>query len=146
MKLTDFLEKKTISILAAPTKVAALDAALAMLRDHPAVADWAAVVDAVWQREEALPTGIGLGIGVPHVRCACLRSPVAALVLLHEGVDYGSMDDEPVRVILLIAMPEGMHKEYLQYLATACRKLQERKFRQGLLACASPDEVWEALS
>jgi len=56
-----------------------------------------------------------------------------------------SIDGIPVRVILMIAMPEGLHKEYLQYLATACRHFQKAEFRERLLACASADELWDAL-
>jgi len=145
MKLSDYLSREYVAVLDVDSKRAAIDAVLAILSRHPAIVDAAMLADAIWQREDALSTGIGLGIGVPHVRCACTREAVAALATLRQGIDYGSMDGIPVRLILMIAMPEGKHKEYLQYLATACRLFQNKKFRERLFAARDADELWQAI-
>ncbi|MCX7934627.1 MAG: PTS sugar transporter subunit IIA, partial [Planctomycetota bacterium] len=143
MRLSDYLGRDYVAVLDAANKREAIDAVLAILARHPAIVDAAALADAIWQREEALSTGIGLGIGVPHVRSDCTREEVAALATLRRGVDYGSMDGVPVRLILMIAMPEGKHKEYLQYLATACRLFQNQEFSERLFAAQDADELWQ---
>ena len=145
MHLYEYLSSECVAILDAGTKTEAIEKAIRLMQANAAISDPALFADAIWQREEALSTGIGLGIGVPHIRCKSVRNPVAALAVLRQGIDYGSIDGIPVRVILMIAMPEGLHKEYLQYLATACRHFQKAEFRERLLACASADELWDAL-
>jgi nitrogen PTS system EIIA component len=142
MKLSEYLSRECVAVLDAESKNEALEKAIDLLRTSPAISDPVVFSDAIWQREEALSTGIGLGIGVPHVRCKSVRSPAAALVTLRQGVDYGSIDGIPVRVILMIAMPEGMHKEYLQYLATACRLFPKAEFREKILVCPDAAELW----
>ena len=142
MHLHEYLARDCVAVLEAGSKTEAFEKVIGLLATHPAISDPALFADAIWQREESLSTGIGLGIGAPHVRCKSVRNPAAALAVLRQGIDYGSIDGIPVRVILMIAMPEGRHKEYLQYLATACRLFQKAAFRERLLACPNADALW----
>lgn len=142
MRIKDWLAPARVAVAEAVTKQDALDQAMGLLHGNPRIADMDGFRRAVWEREEVLPTGIGLGIGVPHVRSACVRDNVAAMVLLREGVDYGSIDGMPVRLLLLIAMPEGTHSTYLEYLATATRRFQDAECRERLFACRSAEELW----
>lgn len=145
MKLHTYLAPPRVAVLDAGTKENAIAALLKLFAGHPSIADHGALADAIWEREEALPTGIGLGIGVPHVRLTSVRAPVAALGVLKTGIDYSSLDGIPVRVLLMVAMPAGMHKEYLQYLARASRLFQDETFRDELQACRTADALWEVV-
>jgi mannitol/fructose-specific phosphotransferase system IIA component (Ntr-type) len=146
MKLSDYLSRKRVAVLEASDKREALNATLALFEGMTHISSQEKFAAAIWEREEVLPTGIGLGIGVPHVRCESVRDPAAALVVLRRGVDYGSLDGAPVRVILMIAMPDGAKNDYLQYLANASRLFQRAPFRNALLACDNPDQLWEIVS
>lgn len=142
MKLSQYLTADRVRVSSCATKEEAIDALLASFADCSEIADHAGLADAIREREEVLPTGIGLGIGVPHVHCKAVRDPVASLLVLREGVEYGSMDGEPVRLLLMIAMPEGMHNVYLSYLARVSNLLMQDQFRKAVLACADQDSLW----
>lgn len=143
MKFSAYLSSRRVRVIDGESKTDAINAALAALEGHPSVRSHSALREAIWKREEVLPTGIGLGIGVPHVRSDVIRDPVAVLAVLRNGVDYGAIDGVPVRVILLIAMPDGKHNDYLAYLAKASRCFQKADFRNALMECDTADAVWE---
>ncbi len=146
MQLNSLLSRKRVAWITATDKRSALLGLIELLRNSPSVSDLDAFTEAVWRREEVLSTGVGLGIGVPHVRCRAVRSPVAALGVLRTPVDYGSIDNLPVSIVLMVGMPENSHTEYLEYLAAATLLFKEEAFRASLLACADEDALWNLVS
>ncbi len=145
MRLVTYLAKRRVKVLDAATKEEALQQMLALFQESPSMADHAAFADAIWQREEVLPTGLGLGIGVPHARTPAVRHPAAALAVFRSGIPYGSLDKLPVRLILMIGMPENTQNEYLLYLAKAAQLFRKPDFRECLLACGTDAALWEAV-
>lgn len=137
-----YLAPERVAVLNARNKREALDGTLAILADSPCIADYAKLCNAVWQREDALATGLGMGIGAPHVRMSAVRDPVAALVKLNRGVDYGSLDGEPVRLILLVAMPENTEAEWLRYLSLAATLFRDQATRERLFAAPDSTTLW----
>lgn len=141
----------TFSSLLSPARVTVADAAdkwaairlgLDLLVNDPRISDISAVAEALWEREKILPTGLGLGLGAPHVRHAGARDAVGALVVLRHGVDYGSLDGQPVRVVLTVAMPVDSQAEWLRYLAAVSTLFRDAAFRDGLLACPDAAALW----
>jgi mannitol/fructose-specific phosphotransferase system IIA component (Ntr-type) len=142
-EFSKYLSRDRMAVLDVKNKRQAIEGTLELLRDSPSISDFSRVVAATWQREEALATGLGLGIGAPHVRTSAVRYPTAALTVLKRGVDYGSLDNTPVRLILLVAMPEDSQAEWLKYLARASTIFRDDAMRHKLFACTTPDELWE---
>lgn len=142
-EFSKYLSQDRVAILDAENKRQAIDAVLELLRDSPSIADFDRVAAAVWQREEALATGLGLGIATPHVRNSAVRFPIAALGVLRKGVDYGSFDAAPVRLILLAAMPEDSQAEWLRYLARASAVFRDDALRHKLFAAPTLEALWE---
>lgn len=142
-EFSKYLARERVAVLDVKNKRQAIDGTLELLRDSPNIADFSRVVAATWQREEALATGLGLGIGAPHVRNMAVRYPTAALTVLNKGVDYGSLDNTPVRLILLVAMPEDSQAEWLKYLARASSIFRDDAMRTKLFACKTADALWE---
>lgn len=142
-EFSKYLARERVSVLDAKNKRQAIDGTLALLKDSPNISDFSRVTAATWQREEALATGLGLGIGAPHVRNGAVRYPTAALTVLKKGVDYGSLDNTPVRLILLVAMPEDSQAEWLKYLARASAIFRDDAMRTKLFACTTSDALWE---
>ena len=140
-----YLAPERVAVMDVKNKREAIDQLLDLLRDSPYISDFAAVSTAVWQREEALATGLGLGIGAPHIRSAAVRDPVAALAVLKKGIEYGSLDEEPVRLILLVAMPEKTKSEWLNYLARASVVFRDTEVREKLMAARNANELWNLL-
>ena len=145
IKISSYLSPKRIQIIEAETKNNALLQTLELFKDCPEIISYDQFCLDILNRESLLPTGIGLGIGVPHVKNANIREPVAALSILRHPVEYGSMDGKMVNIIILVGMPQGSEKLYLQYLSKISIKLSLEQNRNKLALCANVAELQEIL-
>ncbi|MBI5238910.1 MAG: PTS sugar transporter subunit IIA [Elusimicrobia bacterium] len=100
-----------------------------------------APLQAVRQREAQGSTGCGSGVAVPHARLAGLDRTAVAVGLSRAGVEFGSVDREPVHIFFLLLGPAGSPEAYLKALSQVARLVKETDFRKALRACASPAEV-----
>ncbi len=141
-EFSKYLSPERVQVLDVKNKRQAIDGTLALLKDSPNISDFSRVAAATWQREEALATGLGLGIGAPHVRSSAVRFPTAALTVLRKGVEYGSLDATPVRLVLLVAMPEDSQTEWLRYLARASAIFRDDAMRTKLFNCTDAEILW----
>ena len=105
------------------------------------VSDCEAFRTAIYEREAVQSTGIGGGVAIPHVRIDQVLEPTLGIGVCRDGIDFGSLDNEPVHVIVLFAMSSGAHKRYLRLLAQAMIALRNTKLRERLTECNSPEEV-----
>lgn len=124
----------------------ALEALIAAVATNPAVTDREAFGRAVHERESVMSTGIGGGIAIPHVRIPQVTRATLGVGIAPKGLDFGTLDNEPVHILVLFATPEGADKEYLSLLAQVMMALRDRALFDRLVACRSPAEVHEALS
>lgn len=141
IKISTYLSPKRIDVIDASSKEDALIQTLSLLGDCPYISDFDAFSTQIFERESVLATGIGLGIGVPHVRSKYVREPVAALTVLKNPIDYGSMDGEKVKVLLMVGMPDGAHEQYLQYLSKVSLRFSDEITRNFISECTSKDEL-----
>ena len=103
---------------------------------------------AVFEREESMPTGLDNGIAVPHGRTDGVRqiSGVLALVDNSEndnGIipDYDTIDHSKIQILCLTLIPDSISTPYLQLLAAIIRVLQDPDNREQLLSCKTSDEM-----
>lgn len=98
------------------------------------------------EREKIMSTGIGFGIGVPHVRSDAVSELVMAVALCEEGIaDYDSLDGEPVRIVCMLAARGDQHTEYLRMLASISSRLKDGAVREQLLGLKDPVAVVDLL-
>ena len=117
---------------------------IGVLADSPEIRDKDELARAVFRREELMSTGIGLGLAVPHVRLASVRSMVMAVGVVPGGLaDYPSLDDKPVRLVFLIAAPEGRHADYLRLLAAISSRA--KALNGALLKCPDARTFYDTL-
>ncbi len=83
------------------------------------------VGDQVWEREQVMSTGLERGLAVPHARLQDLKSPVLAVGLSQNGVDFDSFDGEPTQLIFLILTPTQDNGAQLEILADISRTFQD---------------------
>ena len=95
-------------------------------------------------REELGSTGFG-GVALPHGRLPGLASPVLALVLAPEGVDFDSLDGLPVRLLALV-LTGADGREHLQLLARLGALFKSPVTVSEILAARTPAEVLAMLS
>ncbi len=67
--------------------------------------DEKSVAASVWEREEALSTGIGRGVALPHARIDGLGGPIVAVGISDRGIDFDAPDGKPANIIFLILTP-----------------------------------------
>jgi mannitol/fructose-specific phosphotransferase system IIA component (Ntr-type) len=110
------------------------------------VSDIEALRGAVLAREMVMSTGIGGGVAIPHVRIDGVSEPVIALGLSRDGIDFDSIDGEPVRIVVLFAMPRSANEQYLRALARTMLTLKTAGLVDQLPACTTPEQVVELLN
>jgi mannitol/fructose-specific phosphotransferase system IIA component (Ntr-type) len=59
------------------------------------------------QREEVMTTGVGFNIAIPHVVSDMVTERVVALGKSKSGVDFASLDGNPVNAIALMILPKS---------------------------------------
>ncbi|MHC5012208.1 MAG: PTS sugar transporter subunit IIA [Planctomycetota bacterium] len=141
LDLRDHLAAARVCDLSASTK----DEVLAEMVDAVATADPVkdrdALLVAVQERERLLSTGIGLGIAIPHARIESVERFVVAVGRHATGIDFGSIDQKPVHIVVLIAGPQDAQKPYLELLAQLSKRLKLQEVRQKIIGGASPEDV-----
>ena len=145
MKINSYLSPKRIQIIEALNKNNALLQTLELFKNCNDIVNYEQFCVDILNRESLLPTGIGLGIGVPHVKNGNIREPVAAVSVLKNSVEYGSIDGIKVNIIILVGMPQGSEKLYLQYLSKISIKLSSEINRKKITSCLSKDELVQIL-
>jgi len=145
LKIFDLLSSERIKILTTSDKNDALKEIYRLLSSAETVKDEAELEKAIFEREDIISTGIGLGIAIPHVRLKSVTGMTIAIGVIKEGIDYNSFDGEPVNIIIMIAAPEGAHREYLSVLAKIALLLKNESIRKSILEAESANEIYNVL-
>lgn len=145
MDILELLSPERVVELQSVQKADALREIVSIAARSDAVIDRDQLEQAIFDREEILSTGIGLGLAVPHAKITSVSRFVAAIGIARAGIEYGSMDDEPVRIVVLIAGPEGDNKRYLQILSRFTLVLRREENRQAILDAPVPEGVLAVL-
>ena len=99
--------------------------------------DPSAAIDALQERENLGPTGVGNGVALPHARVADLKSVVGVFVSLEKPVDFDSVDRQPVDLAFALFAPTEAGVEHLKALARVARTMRDENVRAKLRA--NPD-------
>lgn len=91
-----------------------------------------AIVAVVKKRETSMSTGIGFGIGIPHASTDLITEVVGALGRSKTGVQFDSLDNQPVNLVMLFLVPQGQFQKHLHTLANIAKLLHRADFRQAL--------------
>jgi len=142
MKLMDFLISDAIEPeMKSTTKPEAIEELVALLKRSGAIADTGPVAEAILKREELGTTGIGEGIAVPHGKSDAVSKLVAAFGRSGKGVDFNSIDSQPVQLFFLLIAPKDSAGPHLMALARISRLLKNRDFRKGLINAKDKAEI-----
>ncbi|MBV5319811.1 MAG: PTS sugar transporter subunit IIA [Chlorobium phaeobacteroides] len=142
MKIESLLSESFIALnLDLASKSQVIDAMLDLVATHPSVCDKEKLRQDVLKREWEMSTGIGKAIALPHAKTSAVKHPVLALATLHKEINFDSIDNEPVRIIFLLATPEEMLAEHLKLLGRITRLAGRMDFREQLLLLKTPAAV-----
>jgi mannitol/fructose-specific phosphotransferase system IIA component (Ntr-type) len=95
--------------------------------------DRAAFVKAIFEREDVTSTGIGNGVAIPHARLPSLPGCVISVAICLAGVDFAARDQQPVRIIVMIAARDRDRAEHLRVLASVAARMQDEGLRDRLV-------------
>jgi mannitol/fructose-specific phosphotransferase system IIA component (Ntr-type) len=91
-----------------------------------------AITAVVKKRETSMSTGIGFGIGIPHASTDLIGEVVGALGRSKKGVNFDSLDNQPVSLVVLFLVPQGQFQKHLHTLAKIAKLLHRKEFRHAL--------------
>ena len=104
--------------------------------------DPAPILRALWRREEAGSTGLGLGVAIPHARVPGITAPLTMLLRLRVPILFDAPDNKPVSLALVIIVPaDDATEQHLQLLARFAGLCTDREFRARLAAAADEGDV-----
>ena len=146
MRITDLLDKNSISLNAAPAdKKETLDLAVELMAKSGKLSDVEKYREQVYAREEESTTGIGEGIAIPHGKCDAVKAPGLAAMVIKNGVEYESLDGEPVTLLFLIAAPNTKDNVHLDVLSKLSVMLMDENFTTSLRNAKSVDEFLQII-
>jgi len=126
------------------------DALLALaenLAASPQVKNRQELSSEILKREELMSTAIGCGIAIPHARLSSVTDlVVSAGISRVDIVDFHPLDDEPVRIVLMIAAANNQHAYYLQTLSWFSNRLKNKELRDSLLKTQTTQEAYDLLT
>ncbi len=113
-----------------------------------AIKDVDAARQAVFAREESMPTGLDHGIAVPHGRTDAVSSIVGAIAIVDNSAnengtiaDYETIDHSKIQIIVLTLAPASEQSPYLQLMAYISHSLHSNEGYEELVKCTTPDEM-----
>jgi len=147
MLLTQILRPSCVKVpLQGKTKNAVISELIDVLADNGMISDKKVAADAVFTREKTRSTGIGSGIAIPHGKCKAAKELVMAVGLAAEPVDFDSVDDKPVKIVILLVSPLDQTGPHIQALARISRLMLDEPFKQAFEQAANAEQAYSLLS
>jgi len=147
MILTQILQPTCVKVpLDGKDKDSAITELVELLAENDQVIDKNVVLEAVMVREQTRSTGIGSGIAIPHGKCSGVKELVMSIGITKDPIDFDSIDNKPVSIIILLASPIDRTGPHIQALARISRLMLDGDFKSKLENASSPEEVYELIS
>lgn len=103
------------------------------------------LTDLLLAREELGSTAIGQNVGIPHAKSDCARRMSAALGISQKGVEFNSLDGEPVHIFFLLLAPKDSAGPHLKALARISRLLKDKYIREKLKSAKDEKTILDIL-
>ncbi|TWT96728.1 PTS system mannose-specific EIIBCA component [Botrimarina colliarenosi] len=148
MDFADFISKKAIRPqLTATDKEGAIREMVQALLDAGEIAEdqFDGIVQKVLDREELGSTGIGRGVAVPHTKHPSVEKLCGAVAVSESGVEFASLDGDPVYLLFLLVSPPDRPGDHLRALENVSRRLRDDQFCRFLRQSKTPDDIWQLL-
>ena len=117
--------RKVVDLVAATGKVRDMN------RLHTVIVD----------RERLMSTGIGNSVALPHGKTDVVDQSIVAVATLASPIDFDSLDDKPVSIVILLVGPESNVGVHLRLLSRISRLVGSEQFRASLLSARSAEDV-----
>ena len=146
MDLSKFLRPDAVRVLGQAASKKRLFQDLSDIAQSVYGLDATTTYDAMQEREQLGPTGVGHGVALPHARLHGLDRVVGIFVRLEKPLDFDSVDRMPVDLVFALFAPKGTGVEHLKALAIVSRTLREEAMRAKLRANTDPAALHAVLT
>lgn|SRR5262245_42238152 len=149
MRMSDFVVREaTTATLAATTKEGVIREMVENLRraGYFKTSQPDDIVKAILKRELLGSTGIGRGVAIPHAKHASVDRLVGAVAVSRTGVNFDSLDGEPVYVFVMLVSPNDRPGDHLRALENVSRCLRDDSFVKALRNAADANAIWDLLT
>jgi mannitol/fructose-specific phosphotransferase system IIA component (Ntr-type) len=103
------------------------------------------IIRSVIRRENEASTGMGKGVAVPHIKHEAVKDVVAAIGQSNSGIDFRSLDKQPVYSVVLLISPKDNPDRHLEAMEKVFRHLQQEKFRKFLRQSRTAEQIKDLL-
>ncbi|MFA7172366.1 MAG: PTS sugar transporter subunit IIA [Kiritimatiellia bacterium] len=140
------LTPERVLILDSTSKKDVLFQLATLLTATPFIRKAEALISDIMEREELMSTGIGFGIGVPHVRVNYASNLVMAIAVCPNGLkDYLTLDDYEVKIVCMLVARQDQHAEYLRTLSNISTRLKGPEMRRQIIESQSAVEIYNCM-
>ena len=101
----------------------------------------ALVTDSLFARERLGSTGLGHGVAIPHGRIKGLKSPMAAVFQLAQSIGFDAPDEQPVKILIFLLVPEAATQKHLEILSEIAELLSNASVRDGMLVSPTAESL-----
>ena len=117
-----------------------------LLAGTPLVRNRDKLLKGILEREKLMSTGIGFGVGVPHVRIDSVTDLVMAVAVSKTPIaDYTSLDEAPVQIVCMLAARVDQHTKYIRTLSAISSRLKDSSSREEIIASDDPAQICKLL-
>ncbi len=148
MKFSDFVNSKAIKpSLTAGDKEGVIRELVAGLVETGQLdgGELESIVAAILNREELGSTGIGRGIAVPHTKHPSVGQPIGTVGISHEGIEFQSLDGEPVQLFFMLISPPEQRNEHVKALGNIAKQLADETFCRFLKQSKTAKDIQQVL-
>ena len=137
----NFTKKDYIKILESKNKYDAIEELASVFEGTDICTDVSSLIQALKEREDIMSTGIGFGIAIPHAKIDSIKEMAFAIGISKKGIDFDSLDGEPVYLVILVAAGKKQHKEYLRLLSQIMAILKKDQIKDKIISSESPEDI-----
>ncbi len=99
------------------------------------------LIKSLIDREKSMSTGIGKNVAIPHCTTAMVEEIVLILATCEDGIDFESIDSQPVNIIVLLLVPKKKLKQHIKTLANVARIMNDDELKEKLFTLKSPEAL-----
>jgi nitrogen PTS system EIIA component len=141
INITNYLDTKLIHFFDSKNSADMINDLVGLLDKHNKLQNKEAFLEALFERERIVSTGIGMGVAIPHAKLPNYKDFFIAIGIQRQGIDWKSLDDLPVQLIFMIGGPDNKQTPYLQILSQITTILKDESTRKNIVNATSPEEV-----
>lgn len=146
MNLVDVFKPDYVKVpLEKNTKIEIIKELVELLDKNKAISNPDGIIEAVFDREKIMTTGVGNSVAIPHCKHKDCHNFAIALGIHRQGIDFESIDKKPAKIIFLLVGPEDQPGTHIKLLSRISRIISKDEVRERVLDCKTSQELFDLI-